>query len=280
MPSRSELEQDLLIVEGERDAAEKRAHELARLRGENALIRQHAPDLEIPEGELEDRRELEVLRHGIDADLDALGELRNPSGSLLKQGPGESPADIVRANQRERAELQQRTAKASALLSRIAALVKLDRWDEEDGEILLGRLQAMVAFRGRIQRRLDEHKEQLNVDNGADQPAIRRHIAMLESILAMGIERVPVDLNSLRRIVFVVSGNDIVYHCQPTDTVDQARSIVLGVAYPPGSRMPCPADAWLVFDENGVPVPLDRPMRELALPTERIVITTPVGVGA
>lgn len=288
MPSRDELEQDLLIVEAERDAAMKEAHELraalAAAKGENALVRTRAADagVEIGEEEIDERRALEVLREGVDQDIEAIAELHSPTGALLKHVPPESVTEIVRANQRERAELQERTATATTLLSRIAAIVKLDRWDEQGGDKLLERLQRMAHVRLKMEKRLKELKPQLAVDT-LDTPYKRGEVASLEWALALGLEKLPVDPTQPRRLTFVVIGNEVVYHCKPDDTVAEIRDTVLGIVYQGannGARKMLPFDQWLIFDENGAPLPIYKRVSELVLPTERIVITTPVGVGA
>lgn len=79
------------------------------------------------------RGRTELVTKGLEDDLQAIGELRNPPP--LPGPPAESALEIVRANQRERDELQTRLRAANNIVSRIAAIVSVASWDAEGTEI-------------------------------------------------------------------------------------------------------------------------------------------------
>ncbi len=67
------------------------------------------------------------------ADLQAIQELHRPPPQPEKV---ETSLDVVRANNRERASLQDSARLNNALISRVASAMKVDRWDSDGTEIL------------------------------------------------------------------------------------------------------------------------------------------------
>jgi hypothetical protein len=288
MPSKSELEQELQIVETEYEDLKKEHHhaqeELARLR---SII--SAAGLEGSETALAtigaERAELEGARADAERELEALRELRAPSGALVHSSdPVESTLDIVRANQRERAELQERSVLANGMLSRVAGLMNLDRWDEEGGELLISRLQRFSLLRAKATAKMKELRKRNEITSSAlgDEKYQRGAIDTLEWILAAmsgGSSKAAHDPSLPRRLELVVGGHPHTVHCQPEWTVEELRRLAIGLQYPHGAEPPLPIEQWLINDESGTPLPSDARVRELVMPTERIVISTPSGFG-
>lgn len=141
MPTKDELQQDLEIAEVENESLRKQVRtlqdEIDRERGRTKLVEEAATAagvaLAIPTTPAEaEHLELAATRAGIEDDLQAITELHNPPP---RDGKAESTLDVVRANNRERAELQTRLAAANAIVSRIAAIVRVSTWDVEGTEI-------------------------------------------------------------------------------------------------------------------------------------------------
>lgn len=95
------------------------------------------------------RVELEAVRSDLEQKAQAIHELRHPTAA---PGVVESELDIVRANQRERAQLNDRARDMGMVLSRIAAALNIDRWDEDGGDLIVERAtlagQALAGDRG------------------------------------------------------------------------------------------------------------------------------------
>lgn len=282
MPTKAELEQELEIRDAEYDrlSAELRStqEELERVRSGGALARVDHGDAD--DAPPETRAELMSLRQSVDTDLQALDELRRPPP--LSSDPMESTLDIVRANQRERAELQARTVTANNLLSRIAGAVGLDRWDEAGGEILLERITAVTSAKAKIAAKVKELKRTSEVEGHSEFSLqyLRGGIDKLEWALALYTDRQVIDPAKPRRIELVVCGHPFIASCKPEWTGAEIRGLGIALAYPNGAEPTIPVDQWLMYDEAGVPVNLQARVRELVLPSERIIITTPVGAGS
>jgi hypothetical protein len=282
--SREDLEQELRIVEAEYDDLKKEHHgalqEISRLRGVIAEAGIEDPQTSLAlAASNEERAELEAMRAGAERELEALDELRKPTGALIhSQDATESTLDIVRANQRERFELQERSAKANTILSRIAGLMNLDRWDEDGGEVLFGRLQRFALLRAKIAGKVKELRKRLEGATGEEKYQ-RGAIDTLEWVSAALKGNTPAtrDPAQLRRLELVVSGNPIPMFCKPEWTVADIRSEALAIQYPHGAEPPLPVSQWLIYDESGTPIALDATIRDLVLPTERVVISLPAG---
>ncbi len=142
MPSKAELEQEIEVLEAE---ADEHRRTIAQLRGELDEARGHAAAvtsaaedagvaLAVPMTPAEQERgELATIRKGIEGDIQAIEELRNPQP--LDTGKAESALEIVRANQRERHELNERLAASTTIVSRVAAVLGVPTWDAEGTEI-------------------------------------------------------------------------------------------------------------------------------------------------
>ncbi len=144
MTNREDLEQELAIAEGERDraVAETRAlqEEIDRLRGLAAGAGVESSALVVPGTSEADRADMVLARTELDSQLQAIAELHNPPPTAVKP---ESALDVVRANNKERGELQERLRAAIGIISRVAASLGVDTW-AEDGQEILDAAQALV----------------------------------------------------------------------------------------------------------------------------------------
>jgi hypothetical protein len=137
--SREELERELTVLQAENEDLRKDKRSLqdelervlAAAAGEGvsaiALASAGAPEHAVALA----RNEIEKVRAAIEPDLQAIRELHNPPPDA---GKVETSLDVVQANNRERAELQRRAGVMGNLLSRLAALFRVERWDLRAGD--------------------------------------------------------------------------------------------------------------------------------------------------
>lgn len=166
MPSRSDLEQDVAILEAENGDLKRQLFEAQRdldiARGATKIVvdqaEQAGVELAIPNTPAEaERQELVAMRKHVEDDLQALLELRNP---LAPPATQESALDIVRANQAERRELNERLAAANLIINRVAAILSIQQWDAEGTE-LREACQRLVHLRFSAQRKRGEVEREI-----------------------------------------------------------------------------------------------------------------------
>lgn len=270
MPSREELEQELQIREAEAEEDAKRIHALeAELTRTRAAAEAAGVALVVKTPEEETRTELAAVRASLESDLQAINELRLPP-PLGNDAPVETPLDIVRANQRERAALQERMAMANNALSRICAALKIDRWDQDGGSAIVDKVNHFAALELRVARKLATLKKGKEMDL-----AIAAQIGILEWVLdANKTTKVEVNPNAPRLISFMLNGNPVAVHAAPEHTLGYLLSVALATASGCGTT---PTEQWLLFAEDGARLQHTMIAREYKL--AKIVATTAVGGG-
>jgi hypothetical protein len=272
MTTKAELEQELQIAEAELDQVKKQSFEQAceidRLRGQLEHLRAAADDAGVPlalvpaSPQEEERLALDQMRTGINRDLQALDELRHPPS--LPDGTAESSLDIVRANQRERAELQARMAKANHLLSRIASAFRLERWDDSVDKIV-DRVNHYAALEMRIERKIKELRSRGDV----------HWVSALEWVQGTTAERPALDTSVPRLINVVVHGHDTPVEAKPEHSLKHILELALVRSGAP--HWSAPIDKWLVYAEDGAQ--LSKTMIARELKATRMIATLPVGHG-
>ncbi len=277
--TKAELEQELQIAEAELDQAKKdrfeQACEIDRLRGQLEHVRTQADAAGVPLALVpatphdEEKLALDQMRTGINRDLQALEELRNPPS--LPDGTAESNLDIVRANQRERAELQARLARAQNLLSRIAGAFRIDRWDDA-ADKLVDRVNHFAALELRVERKLSELRKSLAAVGGAG-VADPLWISALEWVLGTSQEKPALDVNAPRLINFLIHGHDTPVEAQPEHSLKHLLELALVRAQTTSPT----GDNWLLYTEDGAP--LSKLMIARELKATRVIATHPVGSG-
>lgn len=279
--SRAELAQELAIVEAELQAEKATTREqraqIDTLTAQLEQVRDAAKSGDVAQVTAlvatrspaeQERYEIALAKDHINEDLQAIAELRNPPAP---DAPVETTLDIVRANQRERAELQARTAKANTTLSRIASALRFDRWDES-ADKMVERVNAFVALESRINTKLKALRKELEHYGSGNVTAI--WIGALEWVLGTVHEKPPVDYNAPRLINFVINGHDTPVDAKPEQTI----GYLLSVALVRSQNTHKPVEEWLVYMEDGSPVKPTMSARELK--ASSVVATLPIGAGA
>jgi hypothetical protein len=275
MPTRDDLEQEIAILESEAEAKDKQLYEmrleLDQLRG---AAEKAGVSLVVATPLEQEKQALDHVRAGINSDLQALDELRNPP--QIADGKPESNLDIVRANQRERADLQATVARGNNTLSRIAAALKLEKWnDETSAGKLVDRVNYFAALELRVSRKIKELRKKLDQRaGGTDDTYEAVWVSALEWVLStLKTERPALNTKAPRLINFVVNGHDTPVEAKP----DQSLRYLLELALVRAS-LSTPPDQWLLYAEDGAR--LSPSMIASELQASRVVATLPIGVGA
>lgn len=276
MASRNDLEQDVQILEAELEQSKRELYETQRevelLRGQVKTVQDAATAAGValaplPKTEAEQAlAHLEQVRAGVSSDLQALDELRTPPP--LADGKVETPIELVRANQRERAELQATLARANGTLSRIAAALKVDKWNDEAGQAaLVDRINQFAMLDLKVRRRIAD----LQKNNQTAETAF--WISCLEWVIDEGRQKAQVNYNAPRIINFVLNG-----HVTPVDAKpEQSLKYLLGVALATADLTTAPVDHWMVFSPDGERLKLEIAARDVK--ATRVVASLPVGSG-
>ena len=151
MPSRDELEQEVAILEAENEQAKRELHqlraELAAAKGTATALALRAKNagVELEESpEDVERSELDETRKAIETDLQALDELHNPPPPSIDQDKAMTSLDVVRHNNEQRAIMDRSLSAAGQLISRIAAIVRIDDWSatrDPEGRAIINAVQ-------------------------------------------------------------------------------------------------------------------------------------------
>lgn len=187
------LLEELEIVEGERDAYRRRTAELeaelAVAKGTaaipvGALIKRNADtgEMEVRSPNAQDllavttrawangEATAEELRAAIDhADraesTSRIADAESAIAELVRPGPPpekqDTLTDIVRANNRERAELNVTSARTNTILSRVASALGVPRWDH-DGTEILEKAQRFTTYSHWLKQRLKGYEAKSN----------------------------------------------------------------------------------------------------------------------
>ncbi len=275
MPTRDDLEQEIAILESEAEAKDKQLYEmrleLDQLRG---AAEKAGVSLVVATPLEQEKQALDHVRAGLNQDLQALDELRNPP--QIADGKPESNLDIVRANQRERADLQATVARGNNTLSRIAAALKLEKWnDETSAGKLVDRVNHFAALELRVSRKIKELRKTLDQRaGGKDDTYEAVWISALEWVLSTLTEKPAIDTRAPRLINFVVNGHDTPVEAKP----EHSLRYLLELALVRADMTTPPVDQWLLFAEDGARLSQGMSAREIQ--ASRVIATLPVGAGA
>ena len=197
MPSRDEMEQEITILEAEAEEAKREIHqlraELAAAKGTVTALAIKAKDagIEIDETpEDAERSELESTRKAIETDLQALDELHNPPPPEIDKEKHMTSLEVVRYNNEQRALLDRSLSSAGQLISRIAAVVRLDRWSPDGREIIeaVQRFEHLSWYLGKKRREVEGEIKKLHKSATAERAELQgwlRAIDWVEEKLAM-----------------------------------------------------------------------------------------------
>ncbi len=143
MPSRDELEQEVDILSAELEEKNRELHqlraELAAAKGTATALAIKARDagveLEQTPEEVE-RQALDDTRKAIETDLQALDELHNPPAPEIDRERPMTSLEVVQHNNNLRASLERSLSGAGQIISRIASIVRIDKWSPDGREII------------------------------------------------------------------------------------------------------------------------------------------------